>query len=185
MTQWHTPNRAKRAGLALALISPLLFGGPAQAADNLEFTGALVEAACNLRAGDDDIELNFNTVIDRYLYRYGETPVRAFSLHLDDCDNSVLTGVKLTFKGTESTELPGFLAFDGGSTASGVVVGLQTAGGQLLPINDTSGMSLTLPSGNLIIPLQAYLKAEPTAQNTQAIELGNFKATAEFLLTYQ
>ncbi|VXC36305.1 fimbrial protein [Pseudomonas sp. 8O] len=185
MTQWHTPNRFKRAGLALALLSPFLFGGLAQAADNLEFTGALVEAACDLHAGDDDIELDFNTVIDRYLYRYGETPARPFTLRLDDCDNSVLTGVRLTFSGTESIELPGLLAFDPSSTAKGVAVALQTAGGQPLKINDTSGLLLALPSGDMTIPLQAYLKAEPTAVTSQSIVLGDFKATAYFALDYE
>ena len=182
MTPWHTP---KWAGLALALVAPLLFGSTAQAADNLEFTGALVEAACNLHAGDDDIELDFNSVIDHYLYSFGETPARPFSLRLEDCDNSVLTGVRLTFKGTESNELAGLLAFDPVSTASGVAVALQTAGGQPLPINSASGLLLNLPAGDMVIPLQAYLKIEPTARANQSIVLGSFKATTTFALDYQ
>ena len=185
MTQWHTPNRAKRAGLALALVSPLLFGGPAQAADNLEFTGALVEAACNLRAGDDDIELNFNTVIDRYLYRYGLTPVRAFALRLQACDSQLLTGARLRLTGSESTELPGLLTLDGTSTANGVVIGLQSASGQALPVNGDDAWSLALAPGDLTIALQAYLEAEPSAQSSRNIVLQRFNATAFVALDYQ
>lgn len=185
MTTCHTPNRSMRSALALALLAPLLLASTTQAADNLEFTGALVEAACNLHTGDDDIELDFNTVINNYLYSYGETPARPFSLRLDDCDNNVLTGVRLTFKGTESLEQPGLLAFDPGSGASGAAVALQTAGGQPLPINSATGLLLALPSGNMVIPLQAYLKVEPTAKNNQAIVLGEFKATTTFELNYE
>lgn len=181
----NTPKRFKRAALALALLSPLLLNGFGQAADNLEFTGALVDAACNLHTGDDDIELDFNTVINNYLYTYGETPARPFYLRLDDCDNSVLTGVRLTFKGTESTELPGLLALDPSSTAKGIAVAVQTAGGQALLINNATGVLITLPDGNLVIPLQALLKAEPTAKSNQSIDLGDFKATATFALNYE
>lgn len=185
MNQWHNSGRFKRTCLALVLLSPLLVGGNADATDNLEFTGVLVEAACNLHTGDDDIELDFNTVINNYLYSYGETPARSFTLRLDDCDNSVLTGVRLTFSGTESTELPGLLALDPTSTARGVAVAVQTAGGQALPINNTSGVLIALPDGDLVVPLQARLTAEPTAKSNQSIELGDFKATAYFALDYE
>lgn len=184
MTRWYISNRVKRAGLTLALASPLLLGSFAQAADNLEFSGALVEAACNLHLGDEDIELNFNSVIDRYLYRYGMTPARPFELRLDDCDDSVLSRVTLSFSGTESTELPGLLAFDATSMARGVAVGLQTGSGQPLAINDSNGLRMALTTGDMVIPLQAYLKIEPTALSNQSIELGDFKATAFFALDY-
>lgn len=183
MNRWMR-QRAGRAGAVLALLSPLAISPVVQAADNVEFTGTLVNAPCTLHPGDDEQELSFNSVVDSYLYRYGQTRSRPFSLRLDDCDTSVMTGVKLTFKGKESLELPGHLAFDDSSVAQGVVVGLQTAAGQALPIQG-AGITLGLTPGNMEIALQAYLKAEPVAQNNQGIVRGPFTATATFALDYQ
>lgn len=59
------------------------------AADNMHFSGALVAEPCTLRPGDEDIRLDFGTVIDKYLYTYGRTPGKAFSLVLQDCDISL------------------------------------------------------------------------------------------------
>lgn len=181
MSRWHTPNRAIRAALVLGT---LVLSAAAQAADNVEFTGVLVHAPCTLHPGDDEQELDFSTVSARDLYVLGQTPSRSFSLRLEDCDTSVMNGVTLTFSGEESTELPGFLAFDAGSLARGVVVGLQSENGQPLPLNG-AGMNLALTPGNVLIPLQAYLKVEPTAQGNQGIVKGPFTATATFELTYQ
>ncbi len=50
--------------------------GSALAADNMYFHGALVAEPCTLRPGDEDIRLDFGSVIDKYLYTYGRTPGR-------------------------------------------------------------------------------------------------------------
>lgn len=181
MTLLHT---TRCAGLTLSLVSALLLSQSIQAADNMQFKGALVNAPCTLHPGDEELELDFQTVIDRYLYRYSETPTRPFSLRLDDCDTAVMNGAELKFTGTESPELSGFLAFDAGSTASGAAIGLQTAAGQPLLVNGTA-LSVALVPGNMEIALQAYLKAEPTARINEAIALGSFRATTHFTLEYQ
>jgi type 1 fimbria pilin len=182
-TAWDSQNA--RRGLALLLLTaPLLMASPVQAVDNLAFKGALVNAPCTLRAGDDNIALDFGTVIDKYLYSDSRTPSRAFSLHLDDCDTSVMTGVKLTFTGIQSTGLPGLLALDAASVARGVAIGMETDGGQALPLNVQSGTTPLTP-GNMVIALRAYVQAEPAAQASQSIVRGPFTATATFALEYQ
>ncbi|OMQ18964.1 hypothetical protein BMI79_21520 [Serratia oryzae] len=174
-----------RKGLALLLLTPpLLMAVPAQAVDNLAFKGTLVNAPCTLRVGDEDIMLDFGTVIDKYLYSDSRTPSRAFSLHLDDCDTAVMTGVKLTFSGTESAGLPGLLVLDATSVARGVAIGMETSGGQALPLN-VQGSTTPLTPGNMVIALQAYVQAEPAAQASKGIVRGPFTATATFALEYQ
>lgn len=172
------------AGLMLLMSTLLLSVAPTRAAENLAFKGTLVNAPCTLRAGDEVLELDFGTVIDKYLYSDSRTPSRAFSLHLDDCDTAVMTGVKLKFSGTESTGLPGLLALDPASVARGVAIGMETAGGQALPLN-VQGAVTPLTPGNMVIALQAYVQAEPTAQSSQGIVRGPFTATATFALEYQ
>lgn len=181
MKQWQT---LPRIGLALLLTCPSLFCAPAQAVENVEFRGALVNAPCTLRPGDEAIELNFGTLVNKYLYTNPRTPSQPFALHLDDCDTAVATGVKLTFMGTESTPLPGLLALDAASVARGVAVGMETSGGQALPLNVPSS-TMALTPGNMTIALQAYVQAEPTAKANQGIVEGAFTATATFALEYQ
>lgn len=173
-----------RNGLALLLASSFLFCKSVQAVENLEFKGALVNAPCSLRPGDEAMELNFGPLINKYLYSNTRTPGQLFSLHLDDCDTAVATGVKLTFMGTESMQLPGLLALDASSVARGVAVGMETLGGQALPLN-IQGSTTSLTQGNMVIALQAYVQAEPDARASQGIVEGGFTATATFALEYQ
>lgn len=167
----------------ILLLTQLQLGSPAYALENLAFKGALVNAPCTLRAGDEELELDFGTLIDKYLYRNGRTLSRPFSLHLDDCDTAVMTGVKLTFAGTENTALTGLLALDAGSLARGVAIGMESDAGQLWPLNVPRVITLT--PGNMVIPLQAFVQAEPAAQSSQGIVRGPFTATATFALEYQ
>lgn len=181
MKQWQ---RLSRIGLAPLLACLFLFCAPAQAVENMAFRGALVNAPCTLRPGDEAIELKFGTLVNKFFYTNMRTPSQPFSLHLDDCDTAVSTGVKLTLMGTESTPLPGLLALDASSVARGVAVGMETGTGQALPLN-IQGSIMPLTPGNMTIALQAYVQAEPAARVNQGIVEGPFTATATFALEYQ
>lgn len=181
MNQWQSKLWA---GLMLLLSGSFVWCIPVKAEENVLFKGALVNAPCTLRPGDEAIELNFGTLVNKFLYTNTRTPSQTFSLHLDDCDTAVATGVKLTFMGTESTALPGLLALDAASVARGVAVGMETGAGQALPLN-VQGSTTPLTQGNMTIALQAYVQAEPAAKANQGIVEGAFTATATFALEYQ
>ena len=181
MKQWQA---LPRIGQAMLMTCPFLFCAPVQAGENVEFRGALVNAPCTLRPGDEAIELNFGTLVNKFLYTNTRTPSQTFSLHLDDCDTAVATGVKLTLMGTESTALPGLLALDPASIARGVAVGVETVSGQGVPLNVQSSTT-PLAQGNMVIALQAYMQAEPAAKANLDIIPGEFTATATFALEYQ
>ncbi|WP_174508663.1 fimbrial protein [Klebsiella oxytoca] len=162
----------------------LLMSTPTLAVENLAFRGTLVNAPCTLRPGSENLELVLGTVVDKYLYREMRTLGKPFHLYLDDCDTAVLTGVKLTFSGTESPALPGLLALDASSLAHGVAVGIETSGGQLLPLNVQGPLTVLIP-GNMDILLQAFVQGEPTALANRTLFQGPFTATATFSLEYQ
>ncbi|VEI15225.1 Major MR/P fimbria protein precursor [Serratia plymuthica] len=148
------------------------------------YRGNLVAEPCTLLPEDENIQLDFGTVIDKYLYLNGRTNSKPFQLRLIDCDTSLGKTVKMTFSGTESIELPGLLALDGGSEAKGVAIGLETEGGQALALNQQSrGHEIT--DGNNTITLQAYVKGEPEAIANKAIVRGMFTAVATFALEYE
>lgn len=181
MNQWQG---LPRSGLALLLACPFFLCEPTQAVENMVFRGGLVNAPCTLRPGDEAIALEFRTVIDKFLYSDTRTPSQPFSLHLEDCDVAVATGVKVTFVGTESLPLPGLLALDASSVARGVAIGIETSAGQPLALNIKSA-AIPLTPGDMTLAFQAYVQAEPTAKASKGIVRGPFTATATFALEYQ
>lgn len=148
------------------------------------YRGSLVAEPCTLLPEDENILLDFGTVIDKYLYLNTRTHSKPFQLRLTDCDISLGKTLKMTFSGPENAALPGLLALDGGSQASGVAIGMETPEGQPLPLNTQTG-AYPLSDGNNVITLQAYVRGEPEAIKNKAIGRGAFSAIATFTLEYE
>lgn len=177
-------RRARRtggSGLLMLAISCL----SAQAADNnVHLHGALVAEPCVIPPGEESIPLDFGSVVAKYLYLHGRTAGQGFSIHLADCDPSIAKTVRVTFSGTQSTALPGLLAPDPGSTATGIAIGLETPTGQAVPLETPSDKTTLIP-GDTHITLQAYVRGEPDAIAHQSITEGTFSAVAAFHLEYE
>jgi type 1 fimbria pilin len=164
--------------LAMGLLSIL----PARA-ENMRLFGALVAEPCALLPGDENISLDFGSVLEKYLYLNQRTHGKPFQLHLTGCDVQPGSGVTLTFSGTPNVALPGLLALDGSSQAGGIAIGMETVEGKMLPFNETSEVYPLTPGDN-VVTLQAYVQGEPDALNNQRIRYGNFSAVATFSLAY-
>ncbi|WP_337264910.1 MULTISPECIES: fimbrial protein [unclassified Serratia (in: enterobacteria)] len=172
-----------------ALLLPMLLGliglpGLSSAADNLRFRGALVAEPCTLRAADENITVDFGSIVDKYLYINGRTLGEPLVLHLDDCDISLGNMVKLTFSGVESTRLNGLLAISGASQTQGIAIGIETQQGNLVALN-TGRYNQGLVAGNNTLSLRAYVRGEPEAIAQKSIIPGDFTASATFLLEYE
>ncbi|CAI1124201.1 Major MR/P fimbria protein precursor [Serratia quinivorans] len=152
-------------------------------AENMRLFGEVVMEPCALLPGDENISLDFGTVVEKYLYLNQRTHGKPFQLHLTGCDVQPGSGVTLTFSGTPNVALPGLLALDGGSQASGIAIGMETVAGKMLPFNEVSEVYPLTPGDN-VITLQAYVQGEPDALNNQGIRHGNFSAVATFSLAY-
>ncbi|WP_245398411.1 fimbrial protein [Serratia sp. JSRIV006] len=132
--------------------------------------------------------MDFGTLVDKYLYTNTRTLGKTFSLHLEDCDTSASSWVKLTFNGTENANLPGLLAVDTGSGASGIGVGIETAGASAvqLPLNVQGPENLlSTVSTTTVLNFKAYVQGEPQALANKTIGRGAFSATATFVLEYE
>lgn len=177
------------AGIGL-LSSYLLLGGglaasfSASAVDNMRLHGALVYEACDIQPGDENQTLELGLVADRYLYLNTSTPPRALRFNLINCDTGIGNMVTLSFSGAENSQLPGYLAVDGSSTAAGIAVGITTNEGQLIPLNDTTGKTYPLTDGSNVITIKGYLRGEPDALANHTITRGPFSAVATFNLDY-
>lgn len=153
------------------------------AVDNLQFRGNLVQGACSIRPGDEDIELTLRRMTTKFLYLYTRSEGQPFRLHLENCDTSIGDSVRITFSGIENLELPGLLAVDVGSQASGIGVGIETLQGSPLPLEVASDEQ-ALVAGDNVIELQAYVRGEPQAIQNRSIVAGAFSASSTFTLEY-
>ncbi|MBH3108755.1 type 1 fimbrial protein [Serratia ureilytica] len=160
------------------------FSQLAGAADNLHFSGALVAEPCVIPPGKETVELNFGSVVDKYLYANQRTPGERVEITLADCDLSLGKAVRVTLNGTESAVLPGLLKLAPGSGASGVAIGLETPAGDALPINLPGG-KLPLTAGANTLRLMAYVRGEPEAIAKKTIGRGAFNAVVTFSLAYE
>ncbi len=154
------------------------------AADNIHFSGALVAEPCKLPDADTDIHLDFGTVIEKYLYQYQRTKSQPFSIHLNDCDPSLMNSVSVMFQGTADTELTQMLALDTSSTAKGVAIGLELKDGTPLAVNKSSPFT-ELSQGNNTLDFNAYVQAQPTTIVNKTLVAGDFTAISTFILAYQ
>lgn len=154
--------------------------------ETVQFDGTLVEDACELYPGDENIELDFGTVIDKYLYLNTRTHSQPFTIRLINCDLVLGREVQVTFTGTESIALPGLLALSVGSQASGIAIGFETESGEPIKLNKPKDYIQQLHSGNgNNLNLTAYVQGEPSALLTKTIGRGAFTAVSTFTLDYE
>lgn len=179
-TQWGCLGQMVR----LLRVWPVLISLTAQSADNMRFHGALVAEPCVIPPGEENIQLDFGTVIDKYLYLNQRTHGMAFTVHLAECDLSLGNMVKVTFSGNENPNLPGLLALAASSTASGVAIGMETPEGKALSLNKP-GSGYPLQAGDTQLTIHAYVQGEPVALEEHKIGLGSFSAITTFALEYE
>jgi len=158
---------------------------PAAATENLFFSGALVAEPCTLLPADREQDPPRFVASDKELYRSGRTRGEPIVLHLLDCDiGQDEVQVKILFEGPSSAAYPDYLKpTSGEGMAEGVLIGLETQDGQLLPLHQSTPMG-PLSNGANQISFMAYLKAEADALATQSIKGGNIVATLSFILSY-
>lgn len=168
-------------GTTVALLS-LSLG--VTAADNMRLHGTLVAQPCVIAPGDELVKLDFGTVIDKHLYHNQKSTKEEFRLHLSNCDLSLGTTVQVTLSGDENPRLPGLVALDATSEASGIGIGIESDEGKALPLNQPGERRYPLTAGDNFLRMQAYVQAEPQAIANHSINRGPFKATVTFALSY-
>lgn len=168
----------------LFLLPLTLLLSPAAQAENIRMHGALVAEPCVIVPGGESVTLDFGTLADKDLYTRQRTQGQSFDIRLTECDVNLGKTVKVTFSGIENPHLAGLLAIDGASQASGIAIGMETPGGQKLPLNKP-GQGVRLVNGNNTLTVHAYVQGEPDAIANKSIERGPFSAIATFNLEYE
>ncbi|CAJ1254477.1 TPA: fimbrial protein [Escherichia coli] len=159
----------------------LLGSGTTIAGDNLHFTGNLISKSCTpVINGSQLAEVHFPAIAASDLMNLGQSERVPLVFQLKDCHSSTLFNVKVTLTGTEDSALPGFLAFDSSSSASGAGIGIETAAGTSVPINNTTGVTLPLNQGNNSLNFNTWLQAKSGRDVTS----GDFSATMTATFEY-
>lgn len=173
----------RRLAAVAALMALLTVAGGVQAKNNnLHFDGTLVADPCELDPDTTNIRLDFGTVIDKYLYLNTRTHSQPFTLRLIECDTGLGNQAEITFRGTESRELPGLLALSGGA-ATGIAIGMEMQDGTPLPLNEPVPPQ-TLQDGVTSLTFMGYVQGEPSAIQGHSIGRGDFTAVATFEIAY-
>ncbi|MGC5701960.1 type 1 fimbrial protein [Pseudomonas sp. NFXW11] len=161
-----------------------IFAATASAADNVLFSGLLIDQTCTLEPGAETQLLDFEEVSAQELYRHGRSRAKAIVLNLLDCTaGASRTRVKAVFSGQESPELPGFLLLSG-TSPKGLVIGLETDTAQPLPLGALNSIGQISADGRQSVSFQAYLKALPSALASRGIGRGPLDASLTFTLSY-
>lgn len=166
-----------------ALLLALMLNETAQA-ENVRLHGALVAEPCVIAPGAESVTLDFGTLTDNDLYTHQRTRGQPFDIRLMECDAGLGKTVKVTFSGIENPRLTGFLAIDGGAQTKGIALGMETLGGQKLPMNKP-GEGVRLVNGSNTLTMLAFVQGEPAAIANKTIERGPFSAIATFSLEYE
>ncbi|EJD6584530.1 fimbrial protein [Providencia rettgeri] len=151
----------------------------------VDFDGTLIEDACDVHPNDESVELDFGTIVNKYLYAYTRTNSQPFTIRLINCDLSLGHQVKIIFTGIENQALPGLLAIDGGSKAKGIAVGIETESGKKININSGIYTQELISGNNNNLNFKAYVQGEPLALQNNSLNLGPWSATATFKLDYE
>ena len=175
-------KRWQPAVIVLLLGVSLMRSDDGVAASNLTLKGALVAAACRIKAGDEALAIDLEAVTNAELYLNTRTVGKTFQIRLEECDTSISDAVTTTFSGIENTKLPGLLAL-GGTIEKGVAIGLETLGGTPLPLNVASARQ-ALSNGANVIAFKVFVKAEPQAIANRSIKPGEYTAVSTFTLAY-
>lgn len=175
------------SGFLFALMGILPSASFAESSNTIEYSGSLIALPCTVNPDSENGNVYFGENVnakDLYTGQRGAYSDREFSFYLDDCDTSLGNIISAKFTGNATPD--GMLKIDAASEASGVLIGLETMSGKPLPINDARVEPVyPIKDGDLVIPIRAYLKADPNTLKDKTINPGWFTATLTYTLVYE
>lgn len=149
----------------------------------VEISGTLVAEPCDLAPESSAVNIDFGTIVKKSFLHSSRTETQPFSVKIINCDLSVGGKASFSFKGTESSILPGMLSVNEGEMKS-VAIGFEYDDGKPLNINQYSDY-FPLSSGDNIFKFGAYVQAGEEAVAKNEIVAGDFSASATFEIDYQ
>lgn len=149
----------------------------------VNFNGSIVSASCAVSATSANMNVDMGQIRAASLSEAGgeASTAKAFSIGLEDCDNSIYTGVAVTFSGTPDANDTGALAvgFNGGAgSAQNVAIRLYDEQGKQVKLDTASDVTMLRNGDNTLNFSAKYVS--PLGGATA----GNASALATYTLTY-
>ncbi|KEY58126.1 fimbrial adapter PapK [Serratia sp. DD3] len=173
------------AGLAILMLS--LSPAHAESNSQMQFSGELFDRPCTIDNDSLQQEVIFPTRPYRDFWVLpAKTPSVAFAINLVHCYASTLGKlVKITFRGTTESALPGYVAVQGNNAGKLAIGIIDTDGQTLLPIGTVTGQGLLVNSDQVRLPFKAFVQATSEAVQNRSVAPGVYMATVQFELSYQ
>lgn len=153
-------------------------------APNMKLFGVLVAEPCVLETGDDNLLVDFKSIMMKDIYKRKDIESEDFHIRLSECDITQDNSVIISFTGVESISQPNMIALSPDSVAEGIAIGLKTSDGMQVKIND-EGFFYKLTSKKNDFSFKAYVRGDPDLISSKSIYPGDFNAHVTFKLTYQ
>ena len=149
----------------------------------LNFEGSVITAACAVSSGSAVQNINMGQVRTASLATAGTTLAtgKAFTISLEDCDNSTYKNVAVTFSGTADADDASGLAtgVNGGSgSAQNLSIRIYDETGSQVKLNEASG-GTALRAGSNTLNFSAKYHTEKGS-----VTSGDASAVATYTLTY-
>ena len=178
-------RRSRRVGgqflKASALGGALSMAGvmPLMADTDVEFSGKLVSAPCQVDTESEKQTVEFWPVVTKHFLNNEQSYPADFSIRLRECDLSLGTQVTVTFLGDKNSIKPGLFALTG--TTEGLALAItDSAGRPVLPGEGQQPVALTGTDNDLT--WQARLQS---TGGYGTVTEGEFLAVITFQLEYE
>lgn len=173
------------SGLTILILN--LSSASSQSDSQMQFSGELLDRPCSIDNDSLQQEVIFPTRPYRDFWVLpARTPSVAFTINLVHCYASTIGKlVKITFRGTTESALPGYLAVQGNNAGKLAIGIIDTDGQTLLPVGTATGNGLLVSSEQVRLSFKAFVQATPDAVQKKSVAPGIYMATVQFELSYQ
>ncbi|MEQ4692065.1 fimbrial protein [Providencia manganoxydans] len=173
--------------LLLLIVSDISFAaddGIAYLQQEIKVKVEVLDEPCDIAPGDELINIDYGTIVDKYLYINTRTIGEKFKINLIDCDISISDRVAISFSGIENSKLPGMLSVIpmSGQGDVGIGIGFETESGEFIPLSDEKQYKLN--EGDNSFTFNTFVQAEIDRLIARTIKLGEFESSAIFHLNY-
>ena len=172
-------------GILLFAMSPVTVN----AAGGLDFKGNLLDRPCQIDPSSVAQDVTFMDTATRLYHTWpGKSYEEKFQIKLVNCHATTMGKVvKLTFKGTEEQNLPGYLQVSGVNSGKLGIGIIDTDGSSLLKLNQVQngGQGNKVEQDSVTLDFKAFLQATPKSIKEKSIQPGKFSSIATFELVYK
>lgn len=147
----------------------------------IKFIGAIVDAPCSIAPESVDQTIQMGQVSNNLLENKGESPLRAFGIHLENCSLETAKTATITFNGIPDDSEKKHLSINGSAKGAAIAMVNQLDGAEIVLGSPTKAVNLVEGDNHL----KFAAKLVSNLQSGEKAVPGEFAATTDFVMSYQ